>query len=301
MPELPEVETIRRKLLPDVQGQRVESVVLRLPRLLEEGRPEDLEGLAGAHLAGLRRIGKYLLVDLDRPDAEAREPPWTLVVHLGMTGQLTFHPAATAPRDEFVRLASGLMKPVGPHSVDRHTHLVVGFQGGDQLYFRDPRTFGKLLLVPRPDLVSTPRLARLGPDALGLPPEDFVAAFWRRRGRRSVKSLLLDQGLLAGVGNIYADEACFDAGVRPQRRSTRVTRKEARRLADSVQVVLARGLANCGTSFSDYVGPDGHPGSNQEDLRVYGRGGQPCLTCEEPLSRGVVAQRGTVWCRRCQR
>jgi formamidopyrimidine-DNA glycosylase len=228
-------------------------------------------------------------------------PRTSLVVHLGMTGQLTFHPQGQAAEDRFVRLVSGLQKPLGPHSVDKHTHLVVGLDGEDRLLFRDPRTFGKLLLLPEDQLASTPRLARLGPDALGLTPEDFRERFWKRRGKRTVKSLLLDQSLLAGVGNIYADEACFEARIRPQRPSQRITRAEVLRLGFCVQEALERGLANCGTSFSDYVGPDGHPGSNQEELRVYGRGGLPCKNCGQDLVKGVVAQRGTVWCPSCQR
>lgn len=296
MPELPEVETVRRGLAPHLEGRRVAGVELRLARMLEVGRPRDLRALAGHRFLAPRRHGKYLLLDLDGPG-----PGHTLVVHLGMTGQLTMHPAGAAPLDRFVRLASGLQRPVGPHTVDRHTHLVVTLEGEDRLLFRDPRTFGRLLVVPRDRLEATPRLRRLGPDALGLPDPVFVERLWARRGQRHVKSLLLDQGLVAGVGNIYADEACFAAGIRPQRRSARLTRAEAGRLAGSVQEALRRGIDNCGTSFSDFVGPDGHPGSNLEVLAVYARGGEPCVGCGGVLSKGVVAQRGTVWCPRCQR
>lgn len=297
MPELPEVETIRRQLVGDVVGRPVARATLRLPRILEVGSPAQVRALKGRRVLKLRRHGKYLLVDLGRGDA----PDRCLVVHLGMTGQLTFHAADRAVTDHFVTLASGLKKPVGPHSVDKHTHLVLEFDGADRLYFRDPRTFGKLLLLPFAGHEASPRLAKLGPDGLGLAAEDFVARFWARRGRRCVKAVLLDQAFVAGVGNIYADEACFTAGVRPSRRTRRVTRDEAARLAAAVDEALMRGLRNCGTSFSDYVRPDGHPGSNLEHLNVYGRGGEACVACGGELKRGVVAQRGTVWCPRCQK
>lgn len=296
MPELPEVETIRRQLVPRLVGRGVTGVELNLPRLLEVGTKPGLAALAGRRVLALRRHGKYLLMDLGRQDA----PDRVLMVHLGMTGQLTFHPAGSPVTDRYATLVSGLQKPVGPHSVDRHTHLVLEL-GEDRLYFRDPRTFGKLLVLEHAGHAATPRLARLGPDALGLDEGVFVERLWERRGKRQVKAILLDQGFVAGIGNIYADEACHTAGVRPQRRSQRLSKAQAGRLAAAVQEALARGLSNCGTSFSDYLGADGHPGSNQESLKVYGRGGEPCLGCGDALIKGVVAQRGTVWCRRCQR
>ena len=296
MPELPEVETVRRQLVPNLVGRELTRVQLRLPRLLEAGSRQGMTRLKGHRFLSLRRHGKYLLCDLGRGDA----PEKVLLVHLGMTGQLTYHPAGQAVTEETVTLASGYQKSVGPHPIDKHTHLVLEL-GEDRVLFRDPRTFGKLLLLEHASHHASPRLARLGPDALGLDHAVFVERLWDRRGRRQVKSILLDQGFVAGVGNIYADEACFTAGVKPQRRSQRLTRKEAARLAEAVDEALTRGLSNCGTSFSDYVGADGHPGSNLEYLKVYGRGGEACLGCGDELVKGVVAQRGTVWCRRCQR
>jgi formamidopyrimidine-DNA glycosylase len=296
MPELPEVETIRRQLVPALVGREVTRADLRLPRLLEVGSRQGMARLKGHRFLALRRHGKYLLCDLGRGDA----PEKVLLVHLGMTGQLTFHPAGQVVSEETVTLVSGYQKSVGVHPIDKHTHLVLEL-GEDRLYFRDPRTFGKLLVLDHASHRESPRLARLGPDALGLDLDVFVERLWARRGRRQVKSILLDQGFIAGVGNIYADEACYSAGVKPQRRSQRLTRKEAGKLAEAVDEALTRGITNSGTSFSDYVGADGHPGSNQETLHVYGRGGEPCVRCGEELIKGVVAQRGTVWCRRCQR
>ncbi len=296
MPELPEVETIRLQLAPRVMGLTIRDAHLSLPRMLEVGQIPEIQALQGSQILALRRHGKYLLLDLGRGLIEK-----TLVVHLGMTGQLTFHPHDQSANDEFVTLVSGLKKSVGPHHVDKHTHLVFDLEGGNRLYFRDPRTFGKLLLLPFANHGESPRLKKLGPDALGLKRQMFVDRLWARRGLRSVKSLLLDQSFVAGVGNIYADEACFTAGVRPQKKLKRITQKEAARLADAVEEALVRGLQNCGTSFSDYVGADGHPGSNQEFLKVYGRGGQECIQCLRPLKKATVAQRTTVWCGSCQR
>lgn len=296
MPELPEVETIRRGLVPRVVGQKVKTVELRLPRILEHGRPVDLEVLPGCELGALRRHGKYLFADFQDPSKT-----WTLMVHLGMTGQLTFHPQGAVPKDQFVRLLSGLMKPVGPHRIDKHTHLWIEFDSGDRLLFRDPRTFGKLRILSRSEMDQSPRVRKLGPDAWGLSKEGFLERFWARRGKRKVKVLLLDQTVLAGVGNIYADEACFRARVRPQVASQRLSKSRVLALGDAVQESLRIGLENCGTSFRDYVGADGVAGQNQEFLYVYGRAAEPCRDCETPLAKLQVAARTTVYCPRCQR
>lgn len=295
MPELPEVETIRRRLVPSLEGRKVRETILTLPRMLEGASPEDLDTLQGLALHRIDRHGKYLLV---RFGEGARER--VLVVHLGMSGQLTWK-AADAPVDvKYRRLPSGLMKPEGAHPVDRHTHLRIVFQDGGELMFRDPRTFGRLLLVRPGDLESSPRIARLGPDALGVTTEEFKERWKAYRGVRSVKAILLDQGFLAGVGNIYADEACFEAGIRPGARSFPLASSRVAILAEAVQSALERGLANCGTTFRDFVHPDGSKGGNQEDLRVYARGCQPCLNCGTTLKKAVVATRGTVFCPRCQ-
>ncbi len=298
MPELPEVETVRRSLAPRLPGAVLVRFDLRLPRMLEVGTPRLLGALAGSRFAPPRRHGKYLLLDLEREPA-ARDH--TLVVHLGMTGTLTWSPPGAPAVDRFQRTVTGYQRALGPHSIDRHTHAVLDLEGGARLVFRDPRTFGRLLVLPTRDLPTTPRLARLGPDAWGLPPEAFLSRWEARAGRRAVKAALLDQSLCAGIGNIYADEACFRAGIRPGSRTDRVSRPRLLRLADAVQAALAQGIENCGTSFRDFVDGDGSAGSNQEDLRVYGRGGEACLACGRTLASAAIAQRTTVWCPGCQR
>jgi len=295
MPELPEVETVRRRLEPSLTGAVVRSVHLGLPRLLEGARTSDLEELVGLECGRLERRGKYLLIHFALSRREK-----VLVVHLGMSGQLSWQAGGADVVDKFRRLPSGLMTPLGPHSVDRHTHFRVGFQGGGQLLFRDPRTFGRLLIAAPEELEGVARIARLGPDALGVSEEEFLKRWKDFAGARCVKAVLLDQGFLAGVGNIYADEACHEAGIRPQAKSSGLTRARRVALARAVQSALDRGIANCGTTFRDFVHPDGTGGSNQEDLRVYARGGQPCLQCGTTLRKAVVATRGTVWCPRCQ-
>lgn len=301
MPELPEVETVRRRLEPSLRGAVVETLHLGLPRLLEGAEPSDLGLLAGLSCTGLDRRGKYLMLRFAQAGrGPAAEEALVLVVHLGMSGQLTWQGPGEAVTDRFRRLPSGLMAPIGAHSADRHTHFRIGFAGGGRLLFRDPRTFGRLLLAPEDTLWSQPRMARLGPDALGIPLETFRERWAGAAGARAVKAVLLDQGFLAGVGNIYADEACHEAGIRPQARSSGLTRARRDALALAVEAALVRGVANCGTTFRDFVHPDGSEGGNQEDLRVYARGGRPCLTCGTTLRKGVVATRGTVWCPRCQ-
>lgn len=295
MPELPEVETVRRRLEPVLLGARVESLHLGLARLLEGAAPQDLDLLGGAVCRALDRRGKYLVLHFSGTLQEH-----ALVVHLGMSGQLTWHAPDAVLVDRFRRLPSGLMAPMGPHAADRHTHFRMVFQGGGQLLFRDPRTFGRLLLAPVASLWELPRMAKLGPDALGVSRATFLERWTTSQGARSVKAVLLDQGFLAGVGNIYADEACHEAGIRPQARSSGLSRPRRARLADAVQEALERGVRNCGTTFRDFVHPDGTEGGNQEDLRVYARGGKPCLSCGTTLRKGVVATRGTVWCPRCQ-
>jgi len=292
MPELPEVETVRRRVEPHLQGQTVRSVRMGPSKLFETGDPEELVGLT---FRETDRHGKYLMLTFSGATERV------LVIHLGMTGQLTFAASGAAAENRFRRLPSGYQKPLGIHSEDRHTHFVLEFTSGDRLLFRDPRRFGRILTFPPEALPACPRLARLGPDALGISKTEFVQRFQETAGSRSVKAVLLDQGFLAGIGNIYADESCFTAHILPSARSGELSKPRIARLSEAVAEALERGIRNAGTTFRDFVHPDGSPGANQEDLRVYARGGEPCLICGTQLRKAVVAQRGTVWCPRCQK
>jgi formamidopyrimidine-DNA glycosylase len=305
VPELPEVEVTRRRIGPLLVGRRILEVRTTRDSRLFLTRPARLRArLRGRCVAALGRSGKYLVAEFDDG---AR-----LVVHLGMTGQL-FSSAATSPRllsAQAKRAASrrraksmktwrASLPPEAQRGFrpDVHTHLRLRFEdGGPEVFLRDVRKFGKVLLLERGE--SHPRLARLGVDALETTGKFLHAAL---RGRAaSVKALLLNQSLISGVGNIYADEALFRAGVRPARRAGRVTRRECERLAAAIREVLERSIETGGSSIRDYVTPDGSDGFYQDERCVYARGGEPCPSCGSAIRRTTVAQRGTHYCPSCQ-
>ena len=293
MPELPEVETIVRMLAPKVQGCRIDSAEMRLGRLLLGGlSKEDFASqLQGQTVARALRRGKYIIFELERD---------TLVVHLGMTGQLTWSPAGHKEDNAFVRTLTGLQKARGVHPVDKHTHLILHMQGGERVLFRDPRTFGRIFVVEGRDWGRHPRLSILGAEPLSLRTAPFLKRSFPVESARPIKALLLDQSFLAGVGNIYADEALFRSGIHPSLAAKDLLASQRLRLLKAVKEVLRKGISNQGTSFSDYRKPDGSEGSNYERLQVYGRGGEPCRKCGAILKKTTVAQRGTVHCPRCQ-
>lgn len=290
MPELPEVEVTRRSLLPFLEGRRIQSVKTTRPSYVFVTPPARLRKvLRGRVLQGIDRLGKYLLLRLD--------DGCTFVVHLGMTGQF-FSAAATSPRLLSATARSSLppeeqvrFKP------DAHTHVVLTFDdAGPDVYFRDVRKFGKLFIL-KPD-EAHPRLERLGLDALEVTGEHLFAS--SRKRKAPIKALLLDQAVVAGVGNIYADEALFLSGVRPTRRAARITRAESQRLSDSIRKVLRRSIETGGSSISDYVAPDGQDGAYQDERHVYARKGEPCKRCGTEIRRRVVAQRSAHYCPQCQ-
>jgi len=274
VPELPEVETIRRQLHPRLKGRLIGRA---------GGHPSakfaPAAAAAGARIGHVGRRGKYLLIGLNGPGNWSGSPaPRTLVIHLGMTGVLRLRPSAEAP-DPFVRAWWEL--------------------GSERFELRDVRRFGRVAVIEGDDLGAVPGLAVLGPEPLGgeFTPEHLHAAL--RRSNRRVKTQLLAQRAVAGVGNIYADEALWQAGINPALR--RLTRAQATRLHAAVRDVLATGIANGGTTFRDYRTVDGGSGSNQLSLRCYGRGGLACPRCGTTLVRRVLDGRGTTWCPTCQR
>jgi len=296
MPELPVVETVRRGLSRRAVGEVVSGWAVFHSGILEDCRAEDLEGLGPSRLERVDRLGKYLLLRLSSATG-----PTTIVVHLGMSGQFTFRAAGEEFVDGFVRLPSGYLKSRGPHRRDAHTHLVADCASGGQFLYRDPRRFGRILLFGGWGSTGHPRLERLGPDAVSLDVPGLSLRLADRSGVRCVKAVLLDQTVVAGVGNIYADEACFEAGIRPDATSGTLSKPRRDRLATAVLAALERGIRNAGTTFRDFLGADGVAGTNSEDLRVYARAGLPCLRCGTVLRGSVVAARGTVHCPRCQR
>jgi formamidopyrimidine-DNA glycosylase len=290
MPELPEVEITRRRIAPLLVGRRIRRVRATPPSYLFLTPPGRVRrSLAGRSVVALARHGKYLVAGLEGGSR--------LVVHLGMTGQL-FSSEATSVRllsaSARASLTPGEQRGFRP---DGHTHLQIAFDDdGPEVFFRDVRKFGKVLLLATGE--SHPRLDKLGVDALEIEGDALFAA--GRTRTAAIKTLLLDQSLVAGVGNIYADEALFLAGVRPSRRAGRVTRKECDALAAAVRRVMLRSIETGGSSISDFVGPDGHDGTYQDERRVYARAGEPCLRCDGTIRRTVIGQRGTHFCPRCQ-
>ena len=296
MPELPEVEVTRRRIAPLLEGRTIARLSTTAPSYFFLTPPAELKRkLKGQRVAELKRHGKYLFAELDGGDR--------LMLHLGMTGQL-YGAGATSlrllsstsrssltPEAQEARLAQG-------SAPDQHTHLVFHFDdGAPDVLFRDVRKFGKALLIAAGK--SDPRVEKLGTDALLITPEELQAAAGKRRA--AVKGVLLDQGVLAGVGNIYADEALFLAKIRPTRPAARLTKADWKRLLDAAQWVMRRSIETGGSSISDYVQPDGSDGAYQDERRVYARTGEPCKECGAAIVRVLVGQRGTHFCPRCQR
>jgi formamidopyrimidine-DNA glycosylase len=287
MPELPEVEVTRRLLAPRVVGRHIEQVRCGPPSYFFLTPPRRLRAaLEGRRITALERQGKYLLMGLD--DGQR------VLLHLGMTGQL-FLAGAVSPR--LMSLANH-SAPGTSAERDRHTHLELEFADGPPgLRFRDVRKFGKVrLLAPGQ---GDARLDKLGRDALQAD-GDLLFAVARKRSV-PVKTLLLDQGVLAGVGNIYADEALFMSGIRPTRGAHRVSRKEYLLLADNVQRVLLRSIETGGSSISDFVAPDGQDGQFQNERKVYARTGEACGVCQTGIVRKVIGARSSHYCPTCQR
>jgi formamidopyrimidine-DNA glycosylase len=283
MPELPEVEVVRRTLARHLTGETVRRVEVRAERLRE---PLDETALnrdaAGRRIAGLRRRAKYLLLDLEPPTAA--DAATTLVLHLGMSGRLTVREGVAG-------------EPPEPLP---HEHLVVHLASGRVLSFCDPRRFGQAFTRPTADLAGDSHFAHLGVEPLS---ETFDGAYLSAaaRGRRGpVKPFLMDATVVVGVGNIYASEALFAAGIHPKRSVKRIAAARWDRLATAVRQVLEDALAQGGTTLNDFTDGEGNAGYFQVSLAVYGREGEPCPRCGEPIRRIVQAGRSTFYCAGCQ-
>jgi formamidopyrimidine-DNA glycosylase len=272
MPELPEVETVRRTLAPAVGGKIssmwTSGMGLHMARKPPAAR---LHELIGARITAVRRHGKYLLIDTDGAES--------ILVHLGMTGRLRIH---------------GKADPRAPH-----THVVIGL-GARELRFVDARRFGQLDVVTRGQERAHAGLAVLGPDALDEVIDVAGMLASARRKRTTLKAFVLDQRVIAGVGNIYASEALWRAKLRPTLRTNRLTAPAAMRLAAAIREVLERALANGGTTLSDFVDAAGTAGENADYLWVYDREGRPCPRCKTKIRRSVLQGRATYDCPTCQ-
>ena len=270
MPELPEVETTRRGIAPHVVGQRVRRVIVRDGRL-RWPVPEDLDvRLSGQRIEAVERRAKYLLI---------RAESGTLIGHLGMSGSLRLVPADQPPA--------------------KHEHVDIELESGLSLRYTDPRRFGALLWTQDPH--AHVLLSKLGPEPL-TEAFDGGRLFELSRGRSmAVKPFIMDNAVVVGVGNIYAAEALFAAGIDPRRAAGSVCRARYERLAVEIKKVLARSIESGGTTLRDFIGGDGAPGYFKQELFVYGRGGQPCKVCGTELREVKLGQRASVYCPRCQR
>ncbi|RDK11613.1 bifunctional DNA-formamidopyrimidine glycosylase/DNA-(apurinic or apyrimidinic site) lyase [Cupriavidus lacunae] len=295
MPELPEVEVTRRGLLPHVVGRRIAAVTVRHRGLRWPVDPELEERLARRLVRRIERRGKYLL--LECVSADAGEPAGWLLVHLGMTGTLRVLPDAPPPgAHDHLDLVLAAEPGATPDATQQPG------QGTIVLRFRDPRRFGAILwtTLPEAELASHPLLR-----TLGIEPFDpaFDGAWLHRhtRGRSAaIKTVLLAGGIVVGVGNIYASESLFRAGIRPTTPAGRLSRARCDRLAQAVRETLAQAIERGGSTLRDFVGSDGASGYFQLDCFVYDRAGQPCRVCATPVRQIVQGQRSTFYCPNCQ-
>src|SRR5436309_12588487 len=273
MPELPEVETVANGLNKRVAGDRIDSVWIgSKPEPLKSPAAEIARTLEGTRIEQVRRVGKHIVFDLAAKKAAKKKDQRQWIVHLGMTGRMLVAAPETGPLP--------------------HTHLVAKLKSGRELRFVDPRRFGRLE-------VRTTAFEGPGTEPTRISLDEFIALF---RGRKApIKGALLNQQLLHGVGNIYADESLFRAGIRPRRQAGTLTRAELDRLHAAVKEVLKEAIKLGGSSVSDYVDADGRKGFFQLQHRVYLRTGEPCLVCKTPIKRTVLAGRGTHYCPTCQK
>lgn len=273
MPELPEVETVRGGLEeilrkhPVIERVRLLRGDIRFP--IPKNLPKRLEGQP---ILGVRRRAKYLIFDT---------PKVSLLSHLGMTGS---------------------WRVARPGEEDRHDHCYIELSDGRRLAFRDPRRFGLLDLVEIGQETSHPRLRELGPEPLDESSFNAEYLYQKSRGRRvPIKVFIMDQRIVVGVGNIYASEALFRAGIRPQKLAGRVSREQIEKLVDAIRVVLREAISAGGSSIRDYRQAGGAEGSFQDAHQVYERGGEPCVVCGAPIRSKVIGGRSTYWCPSCQK
>lgn len=273
MPELPEIESLKRGLAPKLIGSRVAHMTLKRADLRYPLPPDLATAFMGRTVLALRRRSKYLLLDFDNAQ--------TLVVHLGMSGRFFFTAAESA--------------------LDKHDHVLIDLEDGRHLRFRDPRRFGMMFFCETAKLFENRFFKHLGVEPLETEFSEGFLFDIAKKSHTPIKSLLMNAGHVVGVGNIYANEALYLSGVRPTRQAFKITRTEATQLVQNVKLTLSESIAAGGTTFRDYVNADQKPGLYQVHLHVYGREGEPCLRCATIIKRVVQAGRSSFYCPRCQR
>ena len=271
MPELPEVETTRRGISPHIQGQQVAQVLIRQARLRWPITPSLEKELPGHTIDSIERRGKYLLLGT---------AAGTLLIHLGMSGSIRITDSSQTP--------------------GKHDHVDILFKDGRIMRYSDPRRFG-CMLWEQHSIAAHPLLQSLGPEPLG---EEFDGDTLYRASRQrkvAVKSFIMDSHVVVGVGNIYANEALFLAGINPKRAAGKIARARYQLLADCIQQILRTAIEQGGTTLRDFTNSNGDPGYFKQSLKVYGRGGMECLSCQRPLTEFRLGQRSTVYCMHCQK
>ena len=281
MPELPEVETVARGLRQTILGRRILSVTLGKTDFIDD--PAALEqNLPGRQIEGVDRYGKFMLLRLSAARGESGvttngdAAPASLLVHLGMTGQIAPAPAA--------------------QPLEKHTHVCLLLDDGRELRYTDARRFGRIAYLTKALLAE--ELTGFGADPLEVSKEEFADRICGRRAR--IKALLLDQGVLRGVGNIYADESLWRSKIHPARRGANLNKKQAATLRRVLQDILRKAIMLRGSSISDFLDAEGEPGEYQRHHRAYGREGKNCYRCKTPIRRAIVANRSSYFCPRCQ-
>jgi formamidopyrimidine-DNA glycosylase len=273
MPELPEVETVCRSLRPHLLGRTLSRVQVVEPRLRLPVNERDLRSLAGKRVDAISRLAKYILLDL----SDGRV--W--IFHLGMSGKLICVAPATLTR--------------------KHDHILADLDSGEQLRYHDPRRFGLSLVTTRERLHELPQLRRLGLDPFDARLNGEYLFGFTRRSERRIRDLLLDQRIIAGLGNIYANEILSIAGIKPTTRAHRLTRRQVEKLAATIPALLRDAIRWCGTSFSDYRDADDRSGEFQDHLRVYDRHGEKCRSCPTIVKRIAMGNRSAYYCPSCQK
>ncbi|WP_088331088.1 bifunctional DNA-formamidopyrimidine glycosylase/DNA-(apurinic or apyrimidinic site) lyase [Lacimicrobium sp. SS2-24] len=270
MPELPEVEVSRLGISPLMIGKRIKEISVRQPQL-RWPVPAAVHQAEGHTIVDIRRRAKYLLLDTQAG---------SVIMHLGMSGKLRVLPVS--------------------EPLQKHDHVLIVLDSHHSLRFNDPRRFGAVLWQEHGE-PPLPMLARLGPEPL-TPAFTGARLYEHSRGRKqAIKSFIMDNAVVVGVGNIYANEALFLAGIDPKRQAGRVSKSRYERLADAIKKVLSSAIEQGGTTLRDFAQADGKPGYFAQQLRIYGRAGEPCQICEKPVSTVVIGQRNSFYCRHCQR
>ena len=285
MPELPEVETIAKGLRKAIAGKRIKEVKAIFPGIVRQNFNLFKKAIIQKRVKGVRRRGKYLLIDLSAGK--------TILAHLGMTGNFLFIRSADLPH-----------KPSGrPWSEsefdDKHDHLIFRFLASKaELRYNDQRKFGKIKVFNTAKERTIPELKKLGPEALEIKFSEFIEIFKKRKGK--IKSALLNQQIIAGLGNIYADESLFEAKIHPERKADKLSSKKLRKLHQAIQRILKKAIKAGGSSIENYYDINGEIGSFQLQHKVYGREGEPCKRCGARIKRIKINQRSSYFCSKCQ-